>query len=65
MLSEFKSKVIKKFSLGSRVSMKYQDEEGSRITLLDEDDWESAVDTARSYAKGRPEGKIEIWVEDP
>ncbi|KAG0141226.1 hypothetical protein CROQUDRAFT_99050 [Cronartium quercuum f. sp. fusiforme G11] len=63
-LSAFSNKVIKKFSLSPQMSMKFRDEEGSMISLLDEDDWESAVDTARSYAKGRAEGKIEVWVED-
>lgn len=63
-LPAFINKVSKKFSLQSDVSMRYRDEEGSMITILDDDDWESAVDTARSYAKGRAEGKIEVWVED-
>ncbi|KAH9809928.1 hypothetical protein DFH28DRAFT_903815 [Melampsora americana] len=63
-LPAFINKVSKKFSLQSDVSMRYRDEEGSMITILDDDDWESAVDTARSYAKGRAEGKIEVWVDD-
>lgn len=62
---DFLGKVTKKFSLrAGRVAMKYKDEEGSMVSILDEDDWESAVETARAYAKGRAEGKVEIWVED-
>ncbi|KAH9458585.1 hypothetical protein MJO28_005637 [Puccinia striiformis f. sp. tritici] len=62
---DFLGKVIKKFSLrqGS-VSMKYKDEEGSMVSIMDVDDWESAIETARAYANGRAEGKVEIWVED-
>ncbi|KAA1084453.1 hypothetical protein PGT21_028282 [Puccinia graminis f. sp. tritici] len=62
---DFLGKVTKKFSLrAGRVAMKYKDEEGSMVSIMDDDDWESAVETARSYAKGRAEGKVEIWVED-
>lgn len=62
---DFVLKVAKKFSLNpERVAMKYKDEEATMISILDEDDWESAVETARAYAKGRAEGKVEIWVED-
>ncbi|CAH7669465.1 hypothetical protein PPACK8108_LOCUS4089 [Phakopsora pachyrhizi] len=63
-LDEFRAKVTKKFLLEGKVSMRYKDEDGSMVTILDDDDWESAVDTARAYAKGRAEGKVEIWVDD-
>ncbi|MBW0545495.1 hypothetical protein O181_085210 [Austropuccinia psidii MF-1] len=64
-LEDFVAKVTKKFSLTpGRVSLRYKDEEGSMVTILDDDDWETAVDTARAYAKGGPEGKVEIWVDD-
>ncbi|KNZ46269.1 uncharacterized protein VP01_740g3 [Puccinia sorghi] len=63
--AEFLGKVTKKLSLpAGMVAMKYKDEEGSMVSILDDDDWESAVETARAYAKGRAEGKVEIWVEN-
>lgn len=55
------SKFGKKFnSLG----MKFKDEDGGKVTLRDESDYELAIETARENAKGKPEGKLEIWCTD-
>lgn len=59
---EFYSKVLTKFDLRS-VGLKYIDEDETMVTLMDESDWESAVDASREFARGRPEGKLEVWVE--
>lgn len=62
---EFLERVTSKFgrSLGG-LSLRFKDEDGARISLKDEMDYELAVETARESAKGKPEGKLEIWCED-
>ncbi|KAF7800094.1 hypothetical protein EIP86_011338 [Pleurotus ostreatoroseus] len=46
------------------LNMKFKDEDGAKVTLRDESDFELAVETARENAKGKPEGKLEIWCTD-
>lgn len=46
------------------IAMKFTDEDGGRISLRDEGNYELAVETALESAKGRAEGKLEIWVVD-
>ena len=41
--------------------MKFKYEDGGKVTLRDEMDYELAIETARESAKGKPEGKLEIW----
>ena len=44
--------------------MKFKDEDGGKVSLRDEMDYELAIETARHNAKGRPEGRLEIWCMD-
>ncbi|KZV80276.1 hypothetical protein EXIGLDRAFT_733284 [Exidia glandulosa HHB12029] len=62
---EFLERVTSKFgrSLGG-LSIRFKDEDGARISLKDEMDFELAIETARENAKGKPEGKLEVWCED-
>ena len=46
------------------LGMKFKDEDGGRVTLRDEMDYELAIETAKESAKGKPEGKLEIWCTD-
>ncbi|KAL5532069.1 hypothetical protein ACEPAF_5633 [Sanghuangporus sanghuang] len=69
---EFQAKVYKKFekrpppssNMGGELGMKFRDEDGGTVSLRDDSDFELAIETARELAKGRAEGKLEIWVTD-
>jgi tetratricopeptide (TPR) repeat protein len=57
---EFVEKVETKF--GRKLDMKFLDaEDGGKVSLRDESDYELAIETARESSKGKPEGKLEIW----
>ncbi|EEB97753.1 hypothetical protein MPER_02860, partial [Moniliophthora perniciosa FA553] len=62
---EFMEKVTNKFgrSFGG-LGLKFKDEDGGKVTLADESDYELAIETARESSKGKPEGKLEIWCTD-
>jgi len=61
---EFVERIATKFDLMARdIRLKFVDEDGGKVTLQDESDYELAVETARVSAKGRPEGKLELWCE--
>lgn len=62
---EFMEKVCAKFgrSFGG-LGLKFRDEDGGKVTLADESDYELAIETARESSKGKPEGKLEIWCAD-
>lgn len=62
---EFVERVTAKFGTSlTGLGMKFTDEEGTKISLRDEGDFELAIETARESAKGRSEGKIEVWCVD-
>lgn len=62
---EFAERVTSKFGTSlTGLAMKFADEDGTKISLRDESDFELAIETAREGAKGRSEGKIEIWCVD-
>lgn len=62
---EFIERVTTKFGVSfSGLGMKFKDEDGGKVTLRDEMDYELAIETARESAKGKPEGKLEIWCTD-
>ncbi|KAL8292969.1 hypothetical protein RQP46_000663 [Phenoliferia psychrophenolica] len=63
LLEDFIERVRRKFESPSDLPMKYKDVDGAMVSLIDADDWESAMDEARENAKGRAEGKLEIWIE--
>lgn len=63
--AEFLSKISDKFrkQVGD-LDLKFADEDGARISLQDESDFEMAIETARARAKGRSEGKLEVWCRE-
>ncbi|EJF55734.1 hypothetical protein DICSQDRAFT_73056 [Dichomitus squalens LYAD-421 SS1] len=62
---EFMEMVTRKFGVvPGALGMKFKDEDGGKVTLRDEMDYELAIETARHSAKGRPEGRLEIWCMD-
>ncbi|EIN06661.1 hypothetical protein PUNSTDRAFT_72366 [Punctularia strigosozonata HHB-11173 SS5] len=62
---EFIERVTSKFGkpLGG-LALKFKDEDGGKVSLRDESDYELAIETARESAKGKPEGKLEVWCMD-
>ena len=62
---DFVDRVTTKFGRSFKgLGMKFKDEDGGKVTLRDEMDYELAIETARHNAKGRPEGRLEIWCLD-
>jgi hypothetical protein len=62
---EFIDRVCAKFDREPNgLSLKFKDEDGTRVSLRDESDFDLAIETARESARGRPEGKLEIWCID-
>jgi len=62
---EFMDKVTSKFGKSiNGLGLKFKDEDGGKVTLRDESDYELAIETARESSKGRPEGKLEVWCID-
>ena len=62
---EFLDRVAAKFNrTPDALSMKFLDEDGGRVSLRDDSDFELAIETAREMAKGRAEGKLQVWVSD-
>lgn len=63
--SDFVDKVTVKFGKNfNGMTMKFKDEDGGKITLRDDSDYELAIETARESSKGKAEGKLEIWCQD-
>jgi hypothetical protein len=60
--NEFLDKVTAKFN--KSMSLKFTDEDGGKVTLRDESDFELAIETARENSKGKSEGKLEVWCTD-
>jgi len=62
---EFLERVTSKFSKSlDGLEMKFKDEDGGKVSLRDDSDYDLAIETAREHAKGKPEGKLEIWCVD-
>ena len=61
---EFRQRVAVKFETSPQsIMLKFRDEDGGKVSMRDESDYELAIETARESAKGRPEGKLEVWCE--
>lgn len=61
---EFMDAVCAKFGKEfGDLSLKFTDEDGARVTLLDESDFELAIETARAAALKGKEARLEIWCE--
>ncbi|KAJ6558446.1 NADPH oxidase regulator NoxR [Mycena vulgaris] len=62
---EFMDKVTSKFNKDiNGLTLKFKDEDGGKVSLRDESDYELAIETARESSKGKPEGKLEVWCMD-
>lgn len=62
---EFLEKVTTKFGRAlDGMRMQFKDEEGGKVTLRDDSDYELALETVREMTKGKTEGKLEIWCTD-
>jgi hypothetical protein len=62
---EFVDKLTAKFDRAfDSIALRFKDEDGGRVTMRDESDYELAIETARESAKGRSEGKLEVWCDD-
>jgi neutrophil factor 2 len=62
--AEFWNRVADKFEMSPQtITLKFRDEDGGKVSLRDESDYELAIETARESAKGKPEGKLEVWCE--
>ncbi|KLO17704.1 hypothetical protein SCHPADRAFT_900448 [Schizopora paradoxa] len=62
---EFMERITQKFNKSlNGLGMKFKDEDGGKVSLRDESDYELAIETARELAKGKAEGKLEIWCTD-
>ena len=62
---EFMERVAQKFSKSfGELSLKFKDEDGGKVSLRDDSDFELALETVREMSQGKPEGKLEIWVSD-
>lgn len=46
--------------------LKFKDEDGGKISLKDEMDWDMAIEVARESVgrMGKAEAKLEVWMED-
>lgn len=63
-LEDFIERVRRKFESESDLPMQYKDVDGTLVSLIDSDDWESAIDEARENARGKSEGKLEIFIAE-
>jgi hypothetical protein len=62
--ADFCSSLRTKFpGLLDDINVRFGDEDGDVLSMQDAGDFEAAVDVARVMAKGRAEGKLEIWVD--
>ncbi|KAF8629433.1 hypothetical protein AX15_003479 [Amanita polypyramis BW_CC] len=63
--AEFMDKLTSKFGRSiTGLGIKFKDEDGGKVSLRDESDFELAVETAREGANGKGEGRLEIWCTD-
>ncbi|CAG7854231.1 SubName: Full=Uncharacterized protein {ECO:0000313/EMBL:CCA67530.1} [Serendipita indica DSM 11827] len=61
---EFVDRVHAKFNKTfGEMTMKFIDEDGMKVSLRDDSDYDLAIETARDSAKGKPDGKLVVWVE--
>ncbi|PFH53768.1 hypothetical protein AMATHDRAFT_54263 [Amanita thiersii Skay4041] len=59
---EFMEKLTSKFGRAlTGLGIKFMDEDGGKVSLRDESDYDMAIETAKENAKGKAEGKLEIW----
>lgn len=73
LFSAFTARVVAKFGVAiETLKLRFVDEDGVKITLRDEEDWDLAMETATrtgSNVRGRTrkigaEGRLEVWCEE-
>ncbi|KAJ6497766.1 NADPH oxidase regulator NoxR [Mycena sanguinolenta] len=63
--AEFMKTVTGKFGKNiNELMLKFKDEDGGKVSLRDESDYDLAIETARESSNGKPEGKLVIWCSD-
>lgn len=59
---DFMGMLSTKFGIPVRkLEVKFKDEDGGRVSLKDEMDYEMALETAKEGVNGKAEGRLEIW----
>jgi len=62
---EFKDKIASKFYKPfDGLTLKFLYEDGGKVTLRDDSDYELAIETAKEGLQGKSEGTLEIWCVD-
>ena len=62
---DFVDRITLKFNKSLKsLDMKFKDEDGAKVSLRDESDYEMAIETVREHSKDKAEGKLEIWCTD-
>jgi len=61
---DFMDMVQAKFNSNGRLRLVFKDEDGGMVSLRDESDYDLAIETAREFANGKPEGKLELWCDE-
>ena len=62
---DFVDRITLKFNKSLKsLDMKFKDEDGAKVSLRDESDYEMAIETVREHSKDKSEGKLEIWLSD-
>ena len=60
---DFLLEISSKFEkLPKQVRLKFEDDDGIKISIRDQGDFALAIETARAGARGRADGKLSIWV---
>jgi len=60
---DFMDKLCIKFG-ATALDVKFKDEDGGKVSLKDDGDYEMAIETAKESAQGKAEGRLEIWCVD-
>jgi len=60
---EFMNKLCIKFG-ATALDVKFKDEDGGKVSLKDDGDYEMAIETAKDSADGKAEGRLEVWSID-
>ncbi|KDQ13927.1 hypothetical protein BOTBODRAFT_55680 [Botryobasidium botryosum FD-172 SS1] len=61
---DFMDMVQAKFNSKRKLKLVFKDEDGGMVSLRDESDYDLAIETAKEFAGGKPEGKLELWCEE-
>lgn len=59
---EFMDRLAAKFGLvPNMLDVKFKDEDGGKVSLKDESDYDMAIETVKGASQGQAEGRMEIW----